>query len=64
MNQLVLSKIESSVLQLPPDDQLWLISRVAEKLRKRFDDDAEFEPQLAEMVSNTDIKNELECIRR
>jgi hypothetical protein len=62
MNQTALSEIEQSVMQLSPDEQLLLISRVAEKLRKKSVTDSEFENQLAEMANDADIRRELKKI--
>ena len=59
MSQIVLSEIEHSVLQLPPDEQLLLIARVAERLRKASLDESDFELQLAEMAKDKDIRREL-----
>ncbi len=60
MSQTVLSDIEQSVLQLPDSEQLLLISRVAEKLRRRnIESESEFENQLAEMANDSEIQREL-----
>jgi len=59
MSQIVLSDIEQSVLQLPVDEQLLLISRVAENLRRNVEDENEFENQLAEMAGDSEIRREL-----
>jgi hypothetical protein len=62
MDQTALSEIEQSVMQLSPDEQLLLISRVAEKLRKKSVTDSEFENQLAEMANDANIRRELKEI--
>ncbi len=62
MNQTVLSKIEQNILSLPVDEQLRLISRVAEKLRGKIENDSDFEKQLSEMASDGDIQRELKNI--
>ncbi len=62
MSQVVLSEIEQNILQLSADEQLFLISRVAEKLRKKLDDVSDFEAQLVEMANDTDIQRELKEI--
>lgn len=59
MSQVVLSEIEHRILQLPADEQLLLISRVAEKLRKASKDEHDFDSQLAEMANDASIKKEL-----
>ncbi len=62
MSQTVLSQIEQNILQLPVDEQLLLISRVAKKLRGKLDDVSDFERQLAEMANDPDIQRELKEI--
>ena len=63
MSRIVLSDIEQSILQLPDNEQLLLISRVAEKLRRRnIESESEFENQLAEMANDSEIKRELNQI--
>ena len=59
MNQIALSQIEHNILSLPVDEQLLLISRVAEKLRKRVEEDSFFENQLAEMANDKNVQHEL-----
>lgn len=59
MSQIALSEIERKVLQLPADEQLLLISRVAEKLRKKVDIENDFENQLAKMAKDVEIQKEL-----
>lgn len=62
MSQVVLSEIEQNILQLSADEQLLLISRVAEKLRGKFDKVSDFERQIAEMANDPDIQRELKEI--
>jgi hypothetical protein len=62
MSQIVLSQIEKNILQLPVDEQLLLISRVAERLRGKIDESADFETSLVEMANDTDIQRELKEI--
>jgi hypothetical protein len=62
MNQIALSQIEQNILQLSADEQLLLISRVAERLRKNYDNTSDFEYQLAEMANDSDIQRELKEI--
>ena len=64
MNQMVLSKIEQNILSLPVDEQLLLISRVAEKLRKKIEGNFAFENQLAEMANDENVQRELKEIVR
>ena len=62
MNQTILSEIEQNILSLPVDEQLRLISRVAEKLRGKIEEDSDFEIQLAEMAKDEHIQKELKEI--
>lgn len=62
MSQVVLAEIEQNILQLSADEQLLLISRVAEKLRRKLDDVSGFEMQLVEMANDADIQRELKEI--
>ncbi len=62
MSQVILSQLEQNILQLPVDEQLLLISRIAEKLRKKIDESSEFESSLAEMADDADIQRELKEI--
>ena len=64
MSQIVLSKIEQNILQLSTDEQLLLISRVAERLRKKSVENSEFEEQLVEMANDENIQRELKEIER
>jgi hypothetical protein len=62
MSQIVLSQIEQNILQLPVDEQLLLISRVAEKLRKKVETQTDFENQLSGMANDANIQRELKEI--
>ena len=62
MSQVILSQIEQNILQLPVDEQLLLISRIAEKLRKKIDEPSCFESSLVEMAADADIQRELKEI--
>jgi hypothetical protein len=62
MNQIVLDEIERSILELPDDEQLLLISRVAEKLRRKAEDESDFESRLSEMATDENIQRELKEI--
>ncbi len=63
MNQIVLSQIEQNILQLPIDEQLLLISRVAERLSK-INDKKDFESELAKMAIDENIQCELKEIEK
>lgn len=62
MSQAILSQIEQNILQLPVDEQLLLISRVAERLRGKIDGEKDFESELAEMADDENIQRELKEI--
>ena len=62
MNQIVLSEIENNISSLPADMQLKLISRVAERLRRKIEAEPDFEQQLAAMAQDIDIQRELKEI--
>ena len=62
MSETVLRQIEKSILQLPKDEQLLLISRVAGKLRKDAQNDFEFEADLVRMAKAKEIQSELRSI--
>jgi hypothetical protein len=62
MSQTALSEIEQNIMQLSTGEQLLLISRVAERLRRKVEPNSEFENQLTEMANNTDIQKELKEI--
>lgn len=59
MNQITISQIENSILQLPVAEQLLIISRVAEKLRGKLSDEPDFEAQLTEMANDPNVQREL-----
>ncbi len=64
MSQIVLSQIERNILSLPVDEQLLLISRIAEKLREKVDEDSDFDKSLFEMSKDSEIQRELREIDR
>jgi hypothetical protein len=64
MSEIALVQIEKNIEALPADEQLLLISRVAEKLRKTSHSEFEFESQLAEMAADKQIQAELRNIER
>lgn len=62
MNQMTVSQIEQSILQLSVDEQLLIISHVAAKLRGRIDENSDFEAQLIEMADDANIQREIKEI--
>jgi hypothetical protein len=62
MGNIALAEIEETVQRLPPEEQLWLISRLAENLRRRFGLITERRAQLQAMAEDEYIQRELRAI--
>lgn len=62
MSQAILSQIEQNILELPIDEQLLLITRVAERLKGEVNAENDFESELAEMANDENIHRELKEI--
>jgi hypothetical protein len=63
MSSVELVSIESKIAQLPKDDQLLLIERLAHRLRKpNALDDQVMEKELAAMAADPEIRREIEAI--
>ena len=62
MHASVLSQIEERITQLPIDEQLWLIERVAQRLRESMRNQRAFEAQLVAMATDPDIQREIHQI--
>ena len=62
MNFPALSQIEEHIAQLSLDEQLWLIARVAQRLRTELVAPSSLDAQLAAMASDPEIQNELRAI--
>jgi hypothetical protein len=62
MNLAVLSQIEERIHQLSLAEQLWLIERLAQRLREQLIVQSPFEQQLAAMADDPDIQRELQRI--
>ena len=62
MNLAVLSQIEAHIDQLSLAEQLWLLERLAQRLRAQMIVHSPFEPQLAAMAEDPDIQRELQRI--
>ena len=58
----VLSQIEERIHQLPIDEQLWLIERVAQRIREHVVKQQAFEKQLVAMAADPEIQSELHKI--
>ena len=62
MNLAALSQIEERIAQLSLAEQLWLIERVAQRLRDTLEAQSAFDPQLAAMAADQEIQQELRRI--
>jgi hypothetical protein len=62
MNLAVLSQLEERIHQLSLAEQLWLIERLAQRLREQLIVQSPFEQQLAAMADDPDIQRELQRI--
>jgi hypothetical protein len=62
MNFSGLSQIEERITQLPIDEQLWLIERVAQRLREYLSKQGAVDAQLVAMAADPDIQRELHKI--
>jgi hypothetical protein len=65
MNVTVLSELERQITQLSAEEQLWLIERVARRLRRpTLEDQAALESELAAMAADPEIQHELRSIEK
>jgi len=62
MNLSVLSQIEERIHQLSLAEQLWLIERLAQRLRAKLIAENTFEDALAAMAADPEIQRELQGI--
>ncbi len=62
MPSLIVSQIEERIHQLPIDEQLWLIERVAQRIREHVVNQRAFEKQLVAMAADPEIQSELHKI--
>ena len=62
MNLAILSQLEERIHQLSLAEQLWLIERLAQRLREQLIVQSPFEQQLAAMADDPDIQRELQRI--
>ena len=62
MNLAALSQIEESISQLSLAEQLWLIERVAQRLRDTLGAQSTFDQQLVAMAADQEIQQELRRI--
>lgn len=64
MSSTVISQIEQNIFALPEEEQIRLIRRVTDTLRKRAEDVINFDAQLVAMANDPDIQRELKEIER
>jgi len=64
MNLSALSQIEERIAQLSLAEQLWLIERVAQRLREHLDAQSAFDQQLAVMAADQEMQQELRRIEK
>jgi hypothetical protein len=62
MNLSALSQIEESISQLSLTEQLWLIERVAQRLREHLGVQSAFDQQLVAMAADQEMQQELRRI--
>ena len=62
MNLAALSQIEEHIAQLSLAEQLWLIERLAQRLRDTLGAQSTFDQQLAAMAADQEIQQELRSI--
>lgn len=62
MNSLLLTQIEETIAQLSLSEQLWLIERLAQRLRNEVRAKNDLSVQLAAMADDPEIQNELRLI--
>ena len=61
MSESVLMDIEKQISRLTIDEQLWLIEKVAQRLRHKEHDDG-LQAQLAAMAADPEVQRELAAI--
>ena len=64
MSSTVISQIEQNIFALPAEEQLRLIKRVTDTLRKHAEIENDFDAQLVAMANDPDIQRELKEIER
>jgi len=63
MNLFALSQIEESIYQRSLAEQLWLIERVAQRIREQLGAQSAFDQQLAAMAADPEMQHELRNIQ-
>ena len=59
-----LAQLEERIIQLPLDEQLWLIERVTQHIREQVREQSTFDSQLAAMAADPEIQSELSKINQ
>jgi hypothetical protein len=62
MNLPALSQIEENIYQLSLAEQLWLIERVAQRIREQLVAQSALDQQLAAMAADQEMQHELRSI--
>ena len=62
MNLSTLSQIEERIAQLALAEQLWLLERVAQRIREKFVAQSTYDQQLAAMAADQEVQSELRSI--
>ena len=62
MKMMVLSQLEENIYELPLDEQLWLMERLAQNIRNLIATKQDIEMQLMAMANDPEIQNELQMI--
>ena len=62
MNVSALSQIEETIDQLSLAEQLWLLERVAQRIRERLVAQSALDQQLAAMAADQEMQHELQSI--
>jgi hypothetical protein len=62
MNLSALSQIEENIYQLSLAEQLWLIERVAQRIREKLVVQSTLDQQLAAMAADQEMQQELQSI--
>ena len=59
---MILSQLEENIYELPLDEQLWLIERLAQHIRNVIAIEQNIEGQLMTMANDPEIQHELQMI--
>jgi hypothetical protein len=62
MKMMVLSQLEENIYELPLEEQLWLMERLAQNIRNIMATKQDIEMQLVAMANDPEIQKELQMI--